>query len=407
VDTRSNIDRGSAGDDRSGRYARVTTSTREAIRYSLTVFVVTRVALFVAGLVAVGAVGGLEPVSVPGWPAPPLADGGWHNLFTAWERFDALWFLRIASSGYRATDGSSVFFPLFPMLVRVASFALGGRPFAAGMLVSNAAFAAALCVLYLLTAEERSAETARTSVLLIAVFPSALFFYAPYSEPVFLLLAVVAFRSARRRAWFVAGVAATLAALTRNIGIVLAPALAIEALQQWREGRGSALGGLVASAGPAVGLGLYLAYWYARTGDALAPVHQQVNWQREFSWPWMTLYHATRDMIELAGGPNGGYWAIDWLIVVPILAASMYAAIRYRPGYAVYTWTGLLIPLFYVFEPRPLMSMPRFVLPLFPAFWGLSELARAGRISRSAVAAAAAGGLALLLVLFVNWYYIF
>jgi Gpi18-like mannosyltransferase len=385
----------------------VTTSTREAVRYSLTVFVVTRVALFVAGLVAVGIVKGIEPVSVPGWPAPPLADGGWHNIFTAWERFDALWFLRIASTGYSTSDGSAAFFPLFPMLVRAVSFALGGRPFAAGMIVANVAFAAALCVLYLLTAEERSIETAKTTVLLMAVFPSALFFYAPYSEPVFLLLALVAFRAARRRSWFAAGVAGGLASLTRSVGIALAPALAIEAIHQWRQDEHSPAAGLAASIAPAGGLGLYAAYWYARSGDALAPVHQQANWQREFSWPWMTLYHATRDMIDLAGSPNGGYWAIDWLIVVPILAASVYVAVRYRPSYAVYTWIGLLVPLFYVFQPRPLMSMPRFVLPLFPAFWGLAELAAARGISRTAVAAASAGGLGFLMVLFVNWYYIF
>jgi hypothetical protein len=386
----------------------VSDRTREAVRYSLTVFVVVRVALFVAGLVAVGAVHGLDPVSVPGWPAPPLADGGWHNLFTAWERFDSLWFLRIADGGYRTADGSAAFFPLFPLLVRATSFALGGRTFAAGMIVSNAAFAAALCVLYLLSVEERSVDTARTTVLLTAVFPSALFFYAPYSEPVFLLLALVCFRAARRRSWWLAGLAGLLAALTRSVGIALAPALAIEAIHQWREGHGRSLvHGLVAAAGPGVGAGLYLLYWYVKIGDALAPIHLQANWQRTPSWPWITLYNATKDAIEFAGRQNGGYWAIDWLIALPILAASIWAAGRYRPSYAAYLWGGLLIPLSYVFQSRPLMSMPRFVLPLFPAFWAVSELTRRWRIPRATVAAVAAGGLGLLLVLFVNWYYIF
>jgi mannosyltransferase PIG-V len=386
----------------------VSPRTREAVRYSLTVFVVARLALFVAGLLAVGLVHGIAPVSVPGWPAPPLADGGWHNAFTAWERFDALWFLRIADAGYRTTDGSAAFFPLYPLLVRAAAFALGGRPLAAGLLVSNAAFAASLCVLYLLSAEERSVDTARTTVLLTAVFPSAIFLYAPYSEAVFLLLAIVCVRAARRRRWWLAGVAGALAALTRSVGIALAPALAVEAFLQWREGhRGSLVRGLLAAAGPGVGAASYLGYWYARVGDPLAPIHLQANWQRSASWPWTTLYAATKDMVEFAGRQNGGYWAIDWFIVVPILAASVWAAVRYRPSYTVYLWGGMLIPLCYVFQPRPLMSMPRFVLPLFPAFWAVSELARRWRVPRAAVAAVAAGGLGLLLVLFVNWYYIF
>jgi mannosyltransferase PIG-V len=385
----------------------VNARTREAIRYSLTMFVTVRVGLFVLGLIAVGVVHGLAPVSAPGWPAPPLADGGWHQVFTAWERFDALWFLRIAVAGYRTTDGSAAFFPLFPLLIRGVSILIGGHAFAAAMLVSNGSFAAALCVLYLLTAEERSVETARTTVVLMAIFPSALFFFAPYSEPVFLLAVVVAFRAARRRRWLVAGIAAVLAGLTRNVGIVLAPALFIEAMHQWREEGRPPLPGIAAAAGPIIGAGLYVGYWYERIGDAFAPLHFQANWQRQFSWPWATLFHATKDVIDYAGAQEGGYWAIDWLIVVPFLAASLYAAVRYRPSYGVYLWGGLLIPLMYVFESRPLMSMPRFVLPLFPGFWAIVELCQRWRIPRSALIAASAVGLGCLMVLFVNWYYIF
>jgi hypothetical protein len=385
----------------------VNARTREALRYSLTVFVVARVGLFVLGVVAVGTIHGLRPVSVPGWTAPPLVGGGWHAVFTSWERFDALWFMRIAAGGYQPADGSAAFFPLFPLLIRAVSFAIGGHTFGAAMLVANASFAAALCVLYLLTAEERSVETARTTVLLMAIFPSALFLFAPYSEPVFLLAVLVSFRAARGRRWLVAGIAALLAGLTRSVGIVLGPALLVEALQQWREDGRSPLPGIAAAAGPAIGAGLYAAYWYQRIGDALAPIHLQANWLRQFSWPWATLFHATKDMLDYTGIQNGGYWAIDWLIVVPFLGASVYAAVRYRPAYGAYLWGGLLIPLFYVFESRPLMSMPRFVLPLFPAFWAIVELCDRWRVPRAALVAVSAVGLGCLVVLFVNWYYIF
>ena len=48
----------------------------------------------------------------PGWPAHAVTPG-WHNVFTSWEREDALWFLRIATGGYDDGDGSAAFFPLF------------------------------------------------------------------------------------------------------------------------------------------------------------------------------------------------------------------------------------------------------------------------------------------------------
>ncbi|HEX9123625.1 MAG TPA: hypothetical protein VF984_09750, partial [Actinomycetota bacterium] len=58
--------------------------TRRGIRYSLTVFIWVRVGLFALGLVGVGLFTPLRPVSVPGWPAHPFPDPGWHNVFTSW-----------------------------------------------------------------------------------------------------------------------------------------------------------------------------------------------------------------------------------------------------------------------------------------------------------------------------------
>jgi hypothetical protein len=104
---------------------------------------------------------------------------------------------------------------------------------------------------------------------------------------------------------------------------------------------------------------------------------------------------------------NGGYWLIDWLIVVPMLVASAYALLRLRPSYGVYLWCGLLLPLFFVFPSRPFMSMPRFFLPLFPAFWGLALGLERLHIPRTAALVLGAAGLGLLSVLTVNWHYIF
>jgi Gpi18-like mannosyltransferase len=381
--------------------------SREGIRYSLTVFLAVRLGLLVLGLAAVALFPPLRPVSVPGWPAHPLPDPGWHNAFTSFERFDALWFLRIASGGYRIGDGSAAFFPLYPLTIRAVSWLIGGHPFAAALLISNASIAGALCVLYALTASELSIEAARRTVLLVALFPTSFFLFAPYSESLFLLLAVTAFWGARSRRWAAAGAAGALAALTRNVGFVLAPALLVEAFHQRAEGRGSPYPGVAAAAATGLGTLAYLAYWQAKAGDWLAPVTQQANWQRTFSWPWATLANGTRDAFRYLGNTNGGYWLIDWLIVVPVVGASVYALFRYRPSYSIYLWAGLLIPSSYVFADRPLMSMPRFVLPLFPAFWGLAELTGRWRIPQKAVVAVGAAGLGLLLVLFVNWYYIF
>ncbi len=389
----------------------MTGRVREAVRYSLTVFLVVRLGLFLLGLATVAVVPtDRPPVGVPGWPAGSLPDPhpGLHDAFTAWERFDALWFLRIAESGYVDGDGSAAFFPLFPLLIRAMSWVIGGHPFAAAMVVANAAFAAALCVLYLFTAEERSEETARTTVLLVGAGPASLFFYAPYSEPLFLLLALVAFRAARHRSWVLAASAAALAALTRSVGIVVPAAIAVEAVHQRLERRGGSLvPGLAAAAVGALGTAAYLLYWQLKGGDWLAPLHQQANWLREFQPPWETLLDASSLALRYLGQANGGYYLIDWLLVAPLVAGAAYVAVKYRPAYAVYVLAGLLIPLSYVFEARPLMSTPRFVLPLFPAFWAIAEILGRLGVPRTAIVGVSAGLLGALTVLFVNWYYIF
>jgi hypothetical protein len=378
-----------------------------ALRYSALVFLGLRLLTFVIGLVAVAVVPPIEPVGVPGWPAHPAPDPGWHNLFTAWERFDALWFLRIADGGYRVDDGSAAFFPLFPLAIRAVSFLLGGHPFGASILVSNAALLGALVVTYVLTESEFDERRARTTVVLLAFFPTAFFFVMPYSESLFLLLAVASFLGARTGRWGVAGTAGALAALTRSVGLVLAPALAVEALHRRAEGRGPAWPGLLAAGATWLGTLAYLAWWGIRAGDWLVPITRQENWERIVSWPWMTLWEGTRFAFRYVGNTNGGYWLIDWLIFVPMLAASVWALLRYRPSYGVYLLGSLLIPLTFVFEDRPLMSMPRFLLPLFPAFWAIAEVSERFHVPRWALAAVGAAGLGVLSVLTVNWYYIF
>src|SRR3990170_5364064 len=122
---------------------------RRAMGFCLLAYLGLRFAMFAIGLAGVALFPPLEAVGVPGWPAHPAPGPGWHNAFAAWERFDALWFLRIADAGYRAGDGSAAFFPLYPLAIRAVSFALGGAPFAAATIVSNAAFLGALAMTYL------------------------------------------------------------------------------------------------------------------------------------------------------------------------------------------------------------------------------------------------------------------
>ena len=382
---------------------------RRAARYSLKLFLVLRVGLTILALAAVGLVAQNEPTDVPGWPAPET-EHGVGNVGTSFERWDALWFLRIADDGYREDDASAAFFPLYPTAVRGVSTLIGGHPLAAALIVSNLAFLAALIVVYLLTLVEFDERTARRATLYMAVWPTAFFFLAPYSESLFLALAAGAVLCARTGRWVPAAALGAFAAATRSIGIVLVAVLAVEAVSQLREARGGRVRDLVPRLGlsalVSVGLLAYLAFWKAFTGDWLAPIREQEVWQRDFSFPVATLIDGTRAAFEFIGVGAGGYTLLDWLVVVPSLAAGVWVALRTRPAYGVYTWVSLLLPLTFIFGARPFMSLPRFTVVIWPLFWALARAARKWN-AHDAIVVCSAVGLGVFTTLFVNWYWIF
>lgn len=376
---------------------------RDGLRECAWAFLGSRLLLFVVSAVGVGLLplpqG--QPTSVPGWPAH-LPEAGWTVLFTATERQDALWFLRIATQGYHPGDGSAAFFPLYPLAVKMVAWLPGLGPLGAALLVANACFFGALLLLHALTRLELGAEAARRTVLFAALFPTGFFFLAPYTEATFLLLSIAAFWFARRDRWGWAALAGAGAALTRSIGVLLVFGLAVEAYRQHRHDDRPLWPRLGTSLAVAAGPLLYALWWLARFDDFWAPLQAQRNWARTTTWPSTTLGHALMDAWRWRT-----YWLIDLLVVVMVVWGVVCAARRIPAGYTVYAGLSLLLPLLFPFDDRPLMSMPRFVAVVFPAFWGFAIAAERRRPPENALVAAFAAGYGLLAVLFVSWHYIF
>lgn len=387
---------------------------RRAVAYCVQVFLIVRIALFGLGLLATGLIPQNERIGVPG-RAAPLIEGGWQNLWTAWERSDAIWYLRIATDGYSPDDTSGAFFPLFPLLVRAVSTLTGGHPLLAAYLVSNIALLIGLVLLYRLTTLELSEALARRAVLYLCVFPTGFFLFAPYTESLFLALSVGTLYAARRSRWALAAGLGLLAATSRSPGVLLALPLIVEAGLQARALAPGALRarlvvlskGAGAALATVAGLALYLGYWQRLAGDFRRPATlQQSGWGKEFSAPYDTLLDGARVAEQYVGGYPGGYFGIDLLIVVLVLAASVWVALRVRPTYGAYLAVSVLVPLTLAFAGRPLLSLPRIYLVLFPVTWALARFAERFR-AHDAVLAVSAALMALLAALFVSSYPIF
>ncbi|MEH2464499.1 hypothetical protein [Nostoc sp.] len=118
------------------------------------------------------------------------------DVFSAW---DSVWYERIVTYGYDFSSNvkemhTVAFFPLFPLLSRIIMFI--GLPFkVAGILVNNAAFLAALIILFFWVQELYSTSTARWATATLAWCPYSLYGTVIYTEGLFLLCTTSALRA--------------------------------------------------------------------------------------------------------------------------------------------------------------------------------------------------------------------
>src|SRR6187397_1571759 len=195
----------------------------------------TRPAILFVGYLAVVMIGYNH-----GRPPLRLSENEVANLQVRW---DMAWYFGIATEGYRVLSHNPrdqqnfVFFPAFPMIMRVTARLLGGTSMAfivAGTLVSFGAFFWGLTYLFRLARElVGDDDRAAFTVWLIAAYPFALFFGAIYTESLYLLGATAAFYHFRRRELWRAGVWGLLVGLTRPNGAFLSIPLAFIAVAPW------------------------------------------------------------------------------------------------------------------------------------------------------------------------------
>jgi hypothetical protein len=372
---------------------------RDGVLFSATAFATVRIVLSLLAVVTVGAV---HPPSFAGSGVAVPATTGWHNAVDGTERWDAGWFERIARDGYRSDDASAAFFPGYPLAIRGVTTVLPLSDGDAALLVSNIAFLGALIVLLALTTFEFSTDTARRTVLLLVCFPASFFFLSPYSESSFLLASLLTFWWARRGRWDLASAAGFAAALTRSVGVLLVPALLLEA---WSVDRRERPRAIVASLVPLLAPAAYAAYWIARAGDALRPFHAQDSWFRSLELPFVTLGNGLWLGIVGITDRRGIYWTVDVALTAVVLIALGLAWNRIPKPYLAYVLASIILVLSYPLPERPLLSAPRFVAVLFPAFWAMAVLAKGWRFPVMLVGFGV--GFVLLSVAFMNWGYIF
>jgi hypothetical protein len=333
-------------------------------------------------------------------------------------RWDAGWYLGIARTGYdwrpelHEHRHALAFFPAYPVGMRIAGelVTVPARVFNAprlldngntrvlwgGVLLSLVCFGVGACYAFQVTLLQDGDEGAAfRTIVLLAAYPFALFFSAPYSESLFLMVSagtVLAWLRDRPGSALVWGL---LTGLARSNGWTLTFALTADAIIR-RRARG--VSWMVVALGPAIGALSYCVYVYTITGNPFEWATAQEGWGAALS----PLSFLTRRVAGIAHQGFAGYVTANPIDVLTFLATAIAVATAvwqaYRREWLFAVWTiAYLAPALAVDLP----ATGRMTAVLVPVF---IQLARAlkGPAFAAALVLFGAGQLALA-VRFFSW----
>jgi hypothetical protein len=120
------------------------------------------------------------------------SSGDWsYALFGVWERFDTLWYLRIAERGYDLPM-SVISYPLYPGSIRLLSLAM--PPIAAALVVATGATFFYFWGLLRLAETDLSKSGKFWMLLLVCVWPTSFILFAGYADSLTFALVVWSLR---------------------------------------------------------------------------------------------------------------------------------------------------------------------------------------------------------------------
>lgn len=301
-----------------------------------------------------------------------------HGSLDWWATQDAWQFVQIARDGYHGA-WLTAYWPTMPGLMRTLGPIFGGNYRMSGLLIANASGFAMLVLLRRLAERELGVETARRSMLYMAIFPTAFYLFAPYAESLFLALTIGCFVALRERRWLLAGLLGGLATLTKSNGILLTVPFAVELYFAWRGGA-ARLRWLICGVLIPSGAAVYAVYCWAKFGDPLAFAHAQKVWGRTAQAPWVTLASAIGGLIHnSSGGSVAGAHLLLNLAAVFVFLALLIPTFRLLPvSYGLYSVAVILYFLTFAVAGSmfALQGDGRYVLMVFPAFMALGALGR-------------------------------
>jgi len=299
-------------------------------------------------------------------------------LIDPWYRWDSIHYLEIAEDGYKSNLKNTVWPPLYPLLIRVSSL-LFPNALQSALFISHIACILALTMLYLLVNDLYNEKMAKKTILLVALFPTAFFLVAAYTESLFLLISLGIFFALRKEKWWVVAVLSPLAILTRFQGILLAIPILWYGFTSMKKKNCNPLcliKVLISISLMVVTFSGYSIY-----------VHEILN----ADWPWITLAQGWDQHIGLPwqGLVANLFWFVshesmlsaekiakfyDLLLMLLAIWALIKNWKTLPSNLFLYSLFSLLLILIKIDANRLLVSASRYVLVIFPVFIALARI---------------------------------
>jgi hypothetical protein len=280
-----------------------------------------------------------------------------YRLLGSWERFDTLWYLRIARIGYDRPD-AVVFYPLYPILIRFLAPILGG-PMVAALVVATAATFFLFWGFLRLALLDFDHDVALRALIFLCAWPGSFIFFAGYPDSLVLALIIWSTYWSRTERWWLSTMAAFLAGPAKAVGVlVVAPLTCIA----WKTKNWRAWVPVVTSVSGAAVFPMYL-----RLTNRMSTTQAYAEfWNTSILPPWRTL---TAVMAQLFSEPR---FLLIFNVVLLVVIAIL-AAIRIRPtAYLAYSVAAICVLLAKRTDPL-LQSTARYVLVVFPAFLNMAR----------------------------------
>lgn len=326
-------------------------------------------------------------------PLQPLFLGGDLNNYVnkpfiwSFANFDGAHYLSIAHYGYK--DLQYFFFPLYPLLIKFVSQLFSISQLSnlyLGILISNISLLFLLFGLYYLVKNDFDSKVAKTTLILLLLFPTSFYFHLVYTESLFLALTVWSLYFIRKKRWLLSGLLVGLASATRVVGLSLIPVLLVEMLSY--KDKKELVKKIVALVLSISGFVSYLLFLYFKTGDYLAFFHNLEIYGSQRSTQIVSFLQVFyRYIFKILPNINYLYLPVVFTTWLEFLTAFLFLLIiiigivskvgyikRYSVikqmnwSYFIYLVSSYIIPTL----SGSFSSFPRYALSLFPGFIILS-----------------------------------